>query len=350
MASLISQAMPSRRIIGNVRPRSSISLKVLDVDATLLETTESELLKLRLELESLRLQQRQILDTISHGVILLDQQDIITAYNAAALRLWNIAGSITGERIHDTDVAKTCPELIENVLRLRSSSEQSISFGCVLRSVDDDRTLAVLVRAARTGKDQLSLIIYCDDVSRQHELEAAVEQLESASRQLQSTNEQLQTTDQELQTLNQQLHFISTKLEERTGELEALKTCFAATLDLMPWPVLVLDQHRSVQLWNRELSKTFALSGQSLLGLEISKLPIPARLIAQITRGHTQVLKSKEALRFKVARLNLDSRVDDFEIRFTPVEAENGSGAVLVIIAGGAKRGHAAQRSETSHS
>lgn len=317
------------------------------MDAPLLYTTESELSKLRLELESLKLQQRQFLKTLSQGIILLDEQDIITTYNDAALRLWNITEEIAGQHIQDTDLASTCPELLDNLRALRSSSQESVSFEYVLRSGNDDRTLAVLIAAVRTVEGQLALIIYCDDVSRELKLEAAVEQLESASRQLQSTNEQLQTTDQELQTLNQQLHFISSKLEERTRELEALKACFTATLDLIPWPALVLDHRQRVQLCNLEMSKIFTLSTRSAVGVEISRLPIPAKLISHITRGHSQVLKSKGALRFAIPSDTLGSRVNDFELRFMPVEAWNGSGAVLVIMAGAAGK-HKEKRAQRS--
>jgi PAS domain-containing protein len=308
------------------------------VDPTLLATTESELLKLRLELESLKLQQRQLLKTLSHGIILLDQQDVITAYNDAALQLWNITGEIAGERIQHTQLASSCPELIENLHALRSSSQESVSFQCILQHKGDDRTLAVLLQGARNVEDQLSIIIHCDDVSRQHELEGAVEQLEYASRQLQSTNEQLETTDRELQSLNRQLHLISSELDKRTRELERLKACFSAALDLIPCPVLVLDDHNLVQYCNRELGKIFALSDGSVSGVDIAKMQLPPRLISEITRGLREVLKSKGVIRVSVPKVDWGSRVYDFELRFNPVETGSGSNAVLVIIAAGAKK------------
>ena len=52
----------------------------------------------------------------------------------------------------------------------------------------------------------------------------------------------------------------------------------AETLRSMPWPVILIDQERKIQLWNAVAQKLFGVGATSVVGVELARLPLEQSL------------------------------------------------------------------------
>src|SRR5581483_7719005 len=175
----------------------------------------------REELNGLRLQQRNMLDTIDVGVLILGTDDVIRQHNSSFPILYGLASAnLSGRRIQDTDILMRTPELGEHLQASRIST-QSTRFRSHIKAGEEDRLLEIALRPVLDQRgERTGTYIYCEDVSVQEKLQATVEELETTSEELQSDNEELETTNEELQSTNEELETTNEELQSINEELE----------------------------------------------------------------------------------------------------------------------------------
>jgi two-component system, chemotaxis family, CheB/CheR fusion protein len=306
--------------------------------------------KLTQEVRQLRQQQKNLLDTVKAGVMILDAQDVIISHNDAASTVWNLRGNdLTGKRVHTTELMVRCPEMASRLESSRVGISEVISFHCRLKVDREERVLAVSLRPVRsqTG-ERTGTIVYTDDVTMQERLQTTVEQLEATgeelqsaneelettneelqstneelettNEELQSTNEELETTNEELQSLNEELEHMNEELERRTAELNALTERYAETLRRTPWPVLLVDREEKIQLWNAAAQQLFGVGATSVVGVDIDGLPIEEGFRKAVVRRVRTVLTSKKT---GIIRNQAFSADQSFDVHFTPISRDN---------------------------
>ncbi len=314
------------------------------------------------DLRKLRLQYQHLLETLKSGVIVLDANDIITAANDAVLAIWGVRGAnLTGKRIQNTELVLSCPELSARLEAARSSME-TVSFQCRLRLNHEERTLAVMIRPILTESDheRLATVIHTEDITSHERLQVTVEQLEATSEELQSaneelettneelqstneelettneelqsTNEELETTNEELQSLNEELENMNEELEARSRELNALTGRYAETLTHMPWPVMLVDRKKKIQLWNAAAQRLFGVGATSVVGVALEQLPIERDLRSAIVRRCRAVLEKGKTGSMRHQHSRSSSFPETFDIRFIPITREEANmDGVLVM-------------------
>src|SRR5690348_1035368 len=284
------------------------------------------------QLQMLQLYHRYILDTLKSGIMELDSTDTVVNHNEAALAIWGLgAGRLQGRRLQDTEVVVRCPEMARHLEESRGN-QTALEFQCSVRANSDEKIIHVSIRGIVSEEgERTGALIHCDDVSLQEKLQTTIEQLEATgeelqsaneelettneelqstneelettNEELQSTNEELETTNEELQSLNEELENMNEELEFRTRELDSVNSRYAETLERMPWAVMVLDSEGRVQFWNTASRKLFDLEARSVVGLELTQLPIDTDLRAALVRrrkalgeGSTPVLLRNQQL------------------------------------------------------
>ncbi len=275
------------------------------------------------ELRSFRLHQRYILEALKSGIMVLDNADIITSHNEAALSIWGLpAGPLAGRRLQSTEIAQRCPEISAKLDATRGRREP-LNFTCSVNVNDEERTIAVSIRPVLGEPgERIATLLHCEDITTQDKLENTIEQLEATSEELQSaneeletaneelqstneelettneelqsTNEELETTNEELQSLNEELENINDELEARTHELNELSQRYAETLQQMPWPVMLLDRDLQIQLWNTAAQRLFGIASTSVVGVRLDKLPIEEGLLRALVRRASIVLSRQQ--------------------------------------------------------
>lgn len=175
----------------------------------------------RQELETVRQQQRYLLETLRIGVLSLDGDDVIVQNNASILSLAGLPPvNLAGRRLTDTDLFTRISELALHLQTSRTNNELS-RFHAHLKAGSDDRLVEVIVRPVFDEKGQRTgTLIYLEDQTVQEKLQTTVEELESTSEELQSANEELETTNEELQSTNEELETTNEELQSTNEELE----------------------------------------------------------------------------------------------------------------------------------
>ena len=315
------------------------------------------------ELARLKLYYSALLEVLEPGIFSLDVNDVLITENKSALALWGLSGSkLVGQHIAESALASRCPELVQRMEESHRNPGRHIKFECPIKIDDIQHTLAVSIRPV-TGENgqRVGSLIYADDVSHREKLQTTIEQLEATgeelqsaneelettneelqstneelettNEELQSTNEELETTNEELQSLNEELENMNEELEFRTRELDSLNSRYAETLERMPWAVTVLDSEGKVRFWNSAAQKLFDLQANSVIGLELSQLPIQPTLRDALVRrrksmdaGKTPTLLRNQELRFKRWTLK-------FDVHLTPLSRDGGKPSLLLMFA-----------------
>jgi two-component system CheB/CheR fusion protein len=306
--------------------------------------------KVAQELRQLRLQQRNLLDAVRAGVIILDAYDVVVSHNDSAMLIWNLAGAqLNGKRVHNTELMVRCPELAARLESSHVGAMKAVAFQCRLRVDTEDRVLSVLLRPVKAESgERTGTIVYTDDVTTHDRLQTTVEQLEATgeelqsaneelettneelqstneelettNEELQSTNEELETTNEELQSLNDELEHMNEELERRTSELNALTESYAETLRRTPWPVLLVDKDEKIQLWNAAAQHLFGVGSTSVVGVEVDKLPVGEAFRKALVRRVRTVLSSKKSAAIRNQSFAADQA---FDLHFTPISRNN---------------------------
>ena len=121
------------------------------------------------------------------------------------------------------------------------------------------------------------------------ELQSLNEELQSANEELQSANEEMETSNEELQSTNEELVTVNEELETRSEELGMLNSDLRNVKDSLLNPLIVVDEHRRVMLFNPPAEQVFGFAANSVGGLLFS---LPCRVdIAPVASVLTQVIE-----------------------------------------------------------
>jgi two-component system, chemotaxis family, CheB/CheR fusion protein len=320
--------------------------------------------RLQQELDSLRLQQRHLLETLKPGVMVLDTHDSIASHNEASVNFWGLPSlRLVGKKLQNTELVFCCPELPGRLEATRSTGNEMVSFQCRVKVDGEDRKMAVTLKPIvnDTGSRR-GTVIYTEDITSQDRLQSTVEQLESTgeelqsaneelettneelqstneelettNEELQSTNEELETTNEELQSLNEELENMNDELERRSRELKELTDRYAETLRLMPWPVLVVDRYERIQIWNGAAQKLFGVGATSVVGVGVDQLPVNAELRTSILRRCRAVLSKNKGTVLKDETFTTKNFEGSFDLHFTPISRDGASMDGVLIMFG----------------
>jgi two-component system CheB/CheR fusion protein len=237
---------------------------------------------------------QRVVEALPDALMVIDAQDTILVWNAAAEALYDSPGEAAlNRKFRDLDISyrieglrarveevksKHIPARLENVNFLRRSGEIVHADLTVLPLFEGPRVVAVIV-CGSDATDQARLKDQMTRVSEQHataieELQATNEELETTNEELQSTNEELETTVEELQAANSELATVNAELERRTGEMNRLEAYQRAVLASLESAVLVTDREAIVTTWNQTAERMWGLGSEHVIGRSLWMLPI----------------------------------------------------------------------------
>ncbi len=312
------------------------------------------------QIESARMLQRSLLETVKSGIILLGPTGVIQSINQAAMLTWDVAEDrLLGSSILQSPLVHVCPELGE-WFQMEENKRELVRFTCMLTVKGEQRTFEVTARpVASSDGGRLGSVIYSEDITgpeklrntveelestaeelhstneeletTNEELQSANEELETTNEELQSTNEELETTNEELQSLNEELETTNDELEQRTNDLQEVTTRYAETLALMPSPIAVVNDSSEIQLWNSAAEQLFHLDARGLQGLKLKQLPLPSRMRTALIRRHEGALRTQQTSILRGFKVKLEGFSGSLDIRFTPISSNAGRGVLIVF-------------------
>jgi two-component system CheB/CheR fusion protein len=311
------------------------------------------------DLEGMRLQNRNLLETLRVGVFVLGPDDSIIQNNSAALSLSGLTpADLSGKRLQDTDVFMRIPEVGPHLQASRISNE-SARFEARIKTGSAERLLEIVIRPIVNERGQRNgTLVYVDDImvreklrmtveelestgtelqsaneeleTTNEELQSTNEELETTNEELQSTNEELETTNEELQSLNEELETTNQELEERTKELDQVNDVYLQTLQEIRLPVMLVNQERYIEFWNTGALRVFGFKSKPPVDLTIEQLPLSAELRNLLIRRHQTVLVKGQPMIARAQSLGgkLNSTAD---IHFSVLPKEDRTKSVLII-------------------
>lgn len=110
------------------------------------------------------------------------------------------------------------------------------------------------------------------------ELQSINEEMQSTNEELQATNEELETSNEELQSTNEELITVNEELQVNSAELQRVSTEMAATLEVVPFPVLVIDQALIVRRASQSAMSQFNIGDLPATGFHLSQCRLPDEL------------------------------------------------------------------------
>ena len=314
------------------------------------------------EMESMRQMQKQVIDTLRSGVIMLDTSGAVVAANLAAIQVWGLGDlNIAGVPLSHTPIPERCPRLLQAIQDVQVSGRiEPVRFQNKFTVNDEERSLEITVRPLYDPEGTpAGTLIHADDSTAQEKLRTTVEELETTAEELhssneelettneelqstneelettneelQSTNEELETTNEELHSLNEELETTNDELEQRTRDLEEMSARYAETLALMPLPIVVVNDAAEVQLWNSASEKLFGIDAKGMTGLKLKQLPLGSRLRATMVRRHEGVVRSQQASVVRGVHIDAENFTGEVDLRFTPIPGSAGRGVLIVI-------------------
>ena len=332
------------------------------------QLTSSEWDRSRQELEAIRQQHLDLLETLPVGVLYLGADDVVVENNPSALMLTTGSEPVNlkGRRLADTDLLLRIPDLALHLEMARLRRETS-HFHCHLKVGEAERLVEVRVRPVVDPNGQPGgTLVYLEDRTVEEKLQTTVEELESTSEELQSANEELETTNEELestneelettneglqsaneelettneelQSLNEELETTNQELEERTQELDQANLVYALTLEKIRLPVMLLDEENHIEFWNAMALRLFGFKTRPPVDLTIDQLPVSEELRNLLRRRLRRVIAKERPMvaysQFLGGRLGVTA-----DIHFSVVPKEDRTKNVLVMFepSGGAK-------------
>lgn len=112
------------------------------------------------------------------------------------------------------------------------------------------------------------------------ELQSINEEMQSTNEELQATNEELETSNEELQSTNEELITVNEELQVNASELQRVSTELGATLEVVPFPVLVIDQALIVRRASNAAMEQFNIRDLPATGMHLSQCELPQRMNA----------------------------------------------------------------------
>lgn len=110
------------------------------------------------------------------------------------------------------------------------------------------------------------------------ELQSINEEMQSTNEELQATNEELETSNEELQSTNEELITVNEELQVNSSELQRVSTELAATLEVVPFPVLVIDQALIVRRASQAAMAQFNIGDLPATGFHLSQCKLPSEM------------------------------------------------------------------------
>jgi nitrogen-specific signal transduction histidine kinase len=101
----------------------------------------------------------------------------------------------------------------------------------------------------------------------------------------------------------------------------------------MPWAVMVLDSEGRVQFWNTASRKLFDLEARSVVGLELSQLPIDTGLRAALVRRQKAMGERSTPMLLRNQHLNSTRSKMVFDVHLTPLSRDSGKPSLLLMFA-----------------
>jgi two-component system CheB/CheR fusion protein len=228
---------------------------------------------LRVDIRSLVMKaQRTPKETQVHAVQLADSRQVIRL-GVAALP------NDPGEPVHFVVMLQRA-----EVEEKRRRARQPLDAG------ERDQQMHGLEEQLAATRENLQTVIEELETSNE-ELQSLNEELSSANEELQSANEELETSNEELQSTNEELTTVNEELETKTHELIRLNSDLKNVKDSLAYPLIVLDEHLRVTLFNPQAAALFELAptalGQGLFSLpaKLDLSDLRAQLEAVIASG-----------------------------------------------------------------
>ena len=235
-----------------------------------------------------------IVKDIGHAIIVVDDAGAVALANPQARLLLGIGEADVGRPFQDLPISYRPIELrgpMDDVFRQRrgvrlEDQEYRLNQSEVMRlSVD----LRPLHRA--DGSVHAVLFAFYDQTrvhGLQRELEAAQEHLEQSIEELQSANEELETTNEELQSTNEELETLNEEARSSNEEMESVneelriqaeqaasyRLHLESVLRAMNGGIIVLDEKRLIQSWNRWSENCWGLRAEEVIGTSFDALDI----------------------------------------------------------------------------
>ena len=171
------------------------------------------------------------------------------------------------------------------------------------------------------------------------ELQSFNEEMQSTNEELQATNEELETSNEELQSTNEELITVNEELQVNSSELHRVSTELAATLEVVPFPVLVIDQALIVRRASLAAIAQFRISDIPATGVHLSQCNLPDSM-GQLAQMCNEVFRLREEIVKRTTE-------GDVELRLTVTPFRNMSDEVLGVVATLVQEG--ASRDTTMH-
>jgi len=160
------------------------------------------------------------------------------------------------------------------------------------------------------------------------ELQSVNEEMQSTNEELQATNEELETSNEELQSTNEELITVNEELQVNASELQRVTTELTAVLDVIPYPVLVVDQALIVRHASNAAIPVFELETAPKSGVHISQCRQP-EIGTSLAKLCSEVLTLREP---KEAMINATETVQ--RLVLTPYASPSGetNGVVVTLV------------------
>ena len=323
---------------------------------------EDLLAKARNDYALLKTLHESILETLEPGILVVDNAGNIISENEAAARIWGVDGRLSGRKFEETTLMRRCPELRTRLDATGSGAEELQRFECEIAGPDgDQRIVAVTLKPIKpTNAQRAGTLVYVEDVTPRQKLQHTIEELETTSEELQSTNEELETTNEELQStneelettneelqstneelettneelqaLNEELGTTNEELEVRTRELDQVNDRYSETLEHMPWPVLLVEENQVIHFWNSAAQRTFDLAARSVIGLQLSQLPLQHKFREALLRRYRETLVHRRPRIFRNVAVDTNHFQGIADLHFTPLGKGSREDSVLIVI------------------
>jgi PAS domain S-box-containing protein len=101
----------------------------------------------------------------------------------------------------------------------------------------------------------------------------------------------------------------------------------------MPWAVTVLDNEGRVQFWNSAAQKLFDLEAASVIGLELSQLPIQPAVREALIRRRKLIAEKQTPMQLRNQQLELRRSKQTFDIHLTPLNQKGGKPSLMLMFA-----------------
>lgn len=241
-------------------------------------------------------------------------------------------------RLEHQEYHQSKNDVIRLTIEIRPLFRQDGSIYAALLSFTDTTALYAMQRELETAQESLEQSI--------EELQSANEELETTNEELQSTNEELETTNEELQSTNEELETINEEARSSNEEMESAneelrihaeqavgyRAYLESVLRSMNVGVVVVDDKRVIQSWNRWSENAWGLRTEEVMGTSFDALDIgfPVHLLREnvlaVQRGR------EEGAERELEGVDRRGRPILCRVRVAPLSSEERGTAGVVLV------------------